>query len=197
AKQRRSELNQLVAYCEGCLLDRSSAQVGDQTGDYSDIGRKHVRGAHSNRNVVGGNRKCLGDDLAKNRVRAGPGIGNRCQDVRRAIFTNADVDIRRAEIDIARSQSKTSTHIRDFLRVTARLDFASHFSQQALPHDGIHTLAIDQQVAGFEDIEATKLIGIDAEPARDVIHVRLDGEVDLKIAGTAHDAAGDAVGVDA
>ena len=53
AKQRRSELNQLVAHCEGCLLDRSSAQVGDQTGDHSDIGREHVRGAHSNCNIVG------------------------------------------------------------------------------------------------------------------------------------------------
>ena len=53
AKQRRSELNQLVAQCEGCLLDRLSAQVGDQTGDHSDIGREHFRGAHSNCNIVG------------------------------------------------------------------------------------------------------------------------------------------------
>ena len=47
------ELNQLVAQCRGCLLDGLSAQVGDQTGDHSDIGREHFRGAHANCNSVG------------------------------------------------------------------------------------------------------------------------------------------------
>src|SRR5262249_6048671 len=127
---------------------------------------------------------------------AGPGVRHRRQDMSSAIFFERYLYVCFTFLDVPRCQSESCSRVRFLFFSASRSKSLAQFLQYPHTHIAIQPGTMKQRIAALEDIPLAKFVSVYSKFTRHKIHMGFNSEVNLKIAGPAHDASGYAVRVD-